>query len=117
MQLSLTRALRRREWRAVARLATGWLLNHCVFVALLLLFVSYGCYFEEVFSEQVEEVSEEVTEEVTAVLNATTNATYNVTSSNPNPKPLTLALALALTLASALTLPLGTTSRATVRTT
>ena len=53
MQLSLTRALKRREWRSVARLMTGWLINHCVFVALLLIFVSYGCYFEEVIERGV----------------------------------------------------------------
>ena len=32
----------RREWRTASRLAIGWLLNHFVFVALLLIFVSYG---------------------------------------------------------------------------
>ena len=77
VQLSLTRAIKRREWRTATRLAIGWLLNHFFFVVLLLVFTSYGCYFEEVFSTVVEERTDLTT---TTRLNATTNATYNVTS-------------------------------------
>jgi len=77
VQLSLTRAIKRREWRTASRLAIGWLLNHFVFVALLLIFISYGCYFEEMFSTAVTEETDTTT---TTMRNSTTNATYNVTT-------------------------------------
>ena len=41
------------------------------------MFISYGCYFEEVFSSSVRSKTDTVTAVVT---NATTNATYNVTT-------------------------------------
>ena len=36
VQLSLSRAVSRREWKCAARLTLGWLLNHFFFVALML---------------------------------------------------------------------------------
>ena len=45
--LSLSRALKRKEWRHAGRLALGWAINHFFFTALLLVFLVYGCVFEE----------------------------------------------------------------------
>ena len=50
VMLSLSRAVKQREWRMAARLTLGWLLNHFFFVALLLVFVVYGCVFDEMYS-------------------------------------------------------------------
>ena len=47
VMLSLSRALKRREWRRAGRLALGWLANYFIFTALLLVFVVYGCVFDE----------------------------------------------------------------------
>ena len=46
--LSLTRAVKRREWRQVGRISLGWLFNHAAFVLLLLVYVVYGCVFEQI---------------------------------------------------------------------
>jgi len=47
VMLSLSRAVRQREWRLARRLTLGWLLNHAFFTCLLLVFLVYGCEFEE----------------------------------------------------------------------
>jgi len=44
--LSLSRAVKLKQWRRAGRLALGWALNHACFTVLLLLFVTYGCRFE-----------------------------------------------------------------------
>ena len=46
--LSLTRAVKRGEWRQVWRISLGWLFNHAAFVLLLLVYVVYGCVFEQI---------------------------------------------------------------------
>ena len=48
MRLSLTRALQRRQWRHAARITLGWAFNHAAFVLLLLVYVVYGCVFEQI---------------------------------------------------------------------
>ena len=51
MRLSLTRALQRRQWRHAARITLGWAFNHAAFVLLLLVYVVYGCVFEQISAE------------------------------------------------------------------
>ena len=51
VQLSLSRAIKRREWKRVFRLSLGWLLNHFFFTALLLVFAVYGCVFDEQYGD------------------------------------------------------------------
>ena len=45
--LSLTRAIQYKQHKRTLKIATGWLLNHAFFTMLLLVFMTYGCRFEE----------------------------------------------------------------------
>ena len=45
--LSLSRAIAQKEWQHAQWLMLGWLANHVVFTAMLLVFLVYGCVFEE----------------------------------------------------------------------
>ena len=40
---SLTKSIKRRDWKAVVRLSVGWLLSYIIFWGLLLVFTLYGC--------------------------------------------------------------------------
>merc|ERR1711935_1255550 len=51
LMLSLTRAVRMREWRHVIRIALGWLLNLSAFVVMLAIFVVYGCTFRSLAAD------------------------------------------------------------------
>ena len=51
VQLSLSRALRKRDWRRARQIALGWAINYVFFVFLLIIYIIYGCVFETLSAE------------------------------------------------------------------
>ena len=49
--------LRVREWRHALRISLGWLLNFSAFVALLCIFVVYGCTFRSLAADDNSQVA------------------------------------------------------------
>ena len=47
---SMRRSIRRKDWRRVASLGVGWLLNWLVFLGLLFTFSTYGCSFYSLYT-------------------------------------------------------------------
>ena len=45
VNLSLTRAIKRREWWQATRIALGWLTNFGFFTFMMLVYISYACVF------------------------------------------------------------------------
>ena len=58
LMLSLTRAVRMREWHHASRIALGWLLNLCAFVGMLCIYVVYGCTVRSLSAEDNSQVPE-----------------------------------------------------------
>ena len=56
LMLSLTRAVRMREWYHASRIALGWLLNLCAFVGMLCIYVVYGCTVRSLSAEDNSQV-------------------------------------------------------------
>ena len=56
LMLSLTRAVRMREWHHASRIALGWLLNLCAFVGMLCIYAVYGCTVRSLSAEDNSQV-------------------------------------------------------------